>query len=81
MSLQGQKVQIPTVRLYRDSEGNGPGQIVQSGIYLCTYYNPGSVAPIHIDNLGCVKCYPTGHILTSYPSIYVCDSNETFKMC
>ena len=81
MSLQGQKVKIPAVRLYIDSEGNGPGQIVSSGIYTCTFYKPGSVAPIHIDNLGWVKCYTNGQLLTSSPPVYVCDSNESFQMC
>ena len=76
MSLIGENVQIPTVRLYRDSEGHGPGKIVNAGIYECTYYNPGAIAPIHIEDLGWVKCYPNGLTLQSNPPVYVCEASE-----
>ena len=33
MSLIGCRVQIPSVTLYSDSEGNGPGNIINGGIY------------------------------------------------
>ena len=76
MSLEGKLVDIPSVRLYRDSEGHGPGKIVPSGVYKCTYYNPGEVAPIHIENLGWVKCHPTRIVKQSYPPIIVCEASE-----
>ena len=80
MSLIGCRVQIPSVTLYSDSEGNGPGNIINGGIYTCTNYKPENIAPIHIENLGWVKCYPTGMIKTSYPPIYMCDSNESYSI-
>ena len=33
MSLIGCRVQIPSVTLYSDSEWNGPGNIINGGIY------------------------------------------------
>ena len=76
MNLIGENVQIPTVRLYRDSEGHGPGKIVNAGIYECTNYKPGKIAPVHIEDLGWVKCRPNGLILLSYPPIHVCEASE-----
>jgi len=76
MSLEDQYVEIPSVRLYRDSEGNGPGKIVESGVYLCTYHKPRAVAPIHIEHLGWVKCYPNGIVKLSDPPIHVCEASE-----
>ena len=80
MSLIGCRVQIPCVTLYRDYEGNGPGKTISGGIYKCNNYKPDNIAPIHIENLVWVKCYPTGMIKTSYPPIYMCDSNESYSI-
>ena len=78
MNLEGERISIPSVRLYSDSYGNGPGKITPSGIYTCTRHIPGNVAPIHIDNLGWIKCYPNGMMKTSCPPVYICISNEGF---
>ena len=80
MSYVNIKVKIPSVTLYSDSDGNGPGEIVNAGIYYCNNYKKEKIAPMHISNdsgnLGWVKCYYTGQMLISNPPIYVCDSKE-----
>ena len=85
MSLSNIKIQIPSVRIYSDSDGNGPGKIVDAGIYYCNNYQKGKIAPIHISNnsgdLGWINCYYTGKILVANPPIYVCDSRESFAFC
>ena len=51
MSVEGQSVKIPCVRLYSDSYGKGPGKTISAGIYTCTRYIPGRIAPMHINGL------------------------------
>jgi len=74
--VEGKNVRIPASRLYRQSNGIGPGQIIPAGTYLCSIYNPGAIAPIHIDQMGWVKCYPTGFMYPTHPNIYQCESSE-----
>ena len=81
MSVEGQSVKIPCVRLYSDSYGKGPGKTISVGIYTCTRYIPGRIAPMHINGLGWVKCNPTGLMLLRQPPIYVCQSDESFYEC
>ena len=80
MSLEGCRVKIPSVRLYENSYADGPGKIINAGIYLCTKHIPGRPAPMHIGSLGWVKCYRDrlGLTLLSNPPVYVCHSDETF---
>jgi hypothetical protein len=63
-------VRIPALRLYRDSNGRGPGRIQEAGEYYCNYVNPGHVAPIHISNsdgdLGWIKAKPSAPIPSTY---------------
>ena len=81
MDLTNKMIYVPSVRLYRDSYGTGPGQIIKAGIYQCYkhVHDPGRVAPISIKDLGWVKCYYTGQMYLSFPGIYKCDSDEKFE--
>ena len=81
MNVAGKLVKIPSCRLYSDSYGCGPGKIIRAGTYTCTRYIPGRIAPMHIEDLGWVKCCPNGLSLLSNPPIYVCESSEAFYEC